>query len=578
MFGFNRLRSAFVLIALFYCSTPFASVDVVWGQCNPPNVIAKCPENYYRDYEALQYMYFTSYYPQYSYSDIEFSYSEWESYGNTYRDVTATLALPNGDIVNFPSVVFSTAPCSSWESYPDFVPACKSEPVTCPDSGTLYSSGQSWDWQQYGDSPTVCAPYQSSTCLVSPSGRTRAGTVCAEIAGEFTCTSDFYHTGQSCSTGGNISAGGGYPSDGGSSGDADLDSIQRAIEEQSDAVEDRTLNGLITESNFAIADMVNSMVGQTNIALGTANIYAAMGLEALAELTTSTEDAENTATLTQAISDSADTIESAITNLPAGSGGGDNMDTVEAIEALSTAQQDQSNTQSLSDSITDSIETASATTSDTLNSIDDSLSGLLGESNGDGASINETLGGLSTADQDAQNTQQLEDAITGSLSTTNDLLSNIEAGLEAQQESEENTLTASACGTFTCDGDEIACFLAKQDFDRQCANEAVFETGGLADQIYTQLDDYISDEDYTSESLEAAQVDNIDDLMNKFVDSGGVDTGVYSGECPASIEVDAVIATFELDFSPFCELAVVIRWFLIAFASIGSAIMISKYV
>ncbi|MCJ8301131.1 virulence factor TspB C-terminal domain-related protein, partial [Shewanella sp.] len=88
------------------------------------------------------------------------------------------------------------------------------------------------------------------------------------------------------------------------------------------------------------------------------------------------------------------------------------------------------------------------------------------------------------------------------------------------------------------------------------------------------LNDFLDHEDSDIKNIDAGTVDT-SSFMNKYTTGAGFKAGVAT--CPAPYTVDVVITTFTLDLTPFCDLATVIRWFMVAFATVGAGLMIAKY-
>lgn len=142
--------------------------------------------------------------------------------------------------------------------------------------------------------------------------------------------------------------------------------------------------------------------------------------------------------------------------------------------------------------------------------------------------------------------------------------------------SDPDAITENGCVTFVCSTNSPQCYIAKKEWESRCkASSDEIAAQNAIDSAKTSLDDFINSTDSDIQNLDAGTVD-IKQFTNHYNSSNGVNFG-GSDTCPPPYVVDAKITTFTLDLTPFCDLATVIKFFLIAFASIASGLMIVKY-
>ncbi|HDM8168475.1 TPA: hypothetical protein P0E23_001069 [Vibrio harveyi] len=135
----------------------------------------------------------------------------------------------------------------------------------------------------------------------------------------------------------------------------------------------------------------------------------------------------------------------------------------------------------------------------------------------------------------------------------------------------KSSVTENQCKAFECDGDAVVCYIARKEWAKNCEVEDFLADGGAGDDFSNGLQSLIDENPI--EDLEAGSV-NIDSLMNKYTNGNGLQ--LREG-CPAPNNVNLGIASMTIDYQPFCDLAVIINWFLISFALISSGLLIAKY-
>ncbi|WP_027695285.1 virulence factor TspB C-terminal domain-related protein [Vibrio litoralis] len=134
-----------------------------------------------------------------------------------------------------------------------------------------------------------------------------------------------------------------------------------------------------------------------------------------------------------------------------------------------------------------------------------------------------------------------------------------------------DSITSDSCESFACSSHPVICQLAKEDWLKRCEVDDFLSSGGDGSQIADGLQNFIDEN--PNELLEAGSLD-VSNVMNKYTKGEGLST---SATCPAPKSVNAGIATFEIDYTPFCDMAVIIKALIIIFSSVTSILLISKY-
>ena len=144
------------------------------------------------------------------------------------------------------------------------------------------------------------------------------------------------------------------------------------------------------------------------------------------------------------------------------------------------------------------------------------------------------------------------------------------------QGSDPDAISETGCAAFSCSSNSPECYIARKAWERSCAATKNETDGqGLIDSLTSSLKEYNDSEESDIQNIDAGKVDT-SALMNHYSNGNGFSSGGAS-ECPAPYVVDVVISTITIDLSPFCQLAAVIKWFVIAFATVGAGLMIAKY-
>jgi hypothetical protein len=139
-----------------------------------------------------------------------------------------------------------------------------------------------------------------------------------------------------------------------------------------------------------------------------------------------------------------------------------------------------------------------------------------------------------------------------------------------------DSISEAGCAAFSCSSNTPQCYIARKEWERSCAatkNET--DAKGLVDSLTASVKDYNASPDSDIQNIDAGTI-NTSTLMQHYNESNGFSSSGAS-ECPPPYTVDIVISVITIDLSPFCQLASVIKWFVIAFATVGAGLMIAKY-
>lgn len=139
-----------------------------------------------------------------------------------------------------------------------------------------------------------------------------------------------------------------------------------------------------------------------------------------------------------------------------------------------------------------------------------------------------------------------------------------------------DSISETGCAAFSCSSNTPQCYIARKEWERSCAatkNET--DAKGLVDSLTSSVKDFNASPDSDIQNIDAGTI-NTNTLMQHYNESNGFSSSGAS-ECPPPYTVDIVISVITIDLSPFCQLASVIKWFVIAFATVGAGLMIAKY-
>ncbi|HCE3706005.1 TPA: hypothetical protein NG682_004819 [Vibrio parahaemolyticus] len=135
----------------------------------------------------------------------------------------------------------------------------------------------------------------------------------------------------------------------------------------------------------------------------------------------------------------------------------------------------------------------------------------------------------------------------------------------------KSSVNESKCESFKCDGEAVICYIAQKEWAKNCDIEDFLAEGGAGSEFATGINKFI--EENPLEHLEAGNFD-VTSVMNKYTNGNGFE--VSSG-CPAPRNVNLGFTSITIEYQMFCDLAVIINWFLISFALVSAALLIAKY-
>ncbi|MEZ9417249.1 virulence factor TspB C-terminal domain-related protein, partial [Vibrio sp. 10N.286.49.E1] len=189
---------------------------------------------------------------------------------------------------------------------------------------------------------------------------------------------------------------------------------------------------------------------------------------------------------------------------------------------------------------------------------------------------NKALGDIN--DQLTKNGKQVSDG----LDAANNFLGDIADGSNTD-------VGESGCdvGSFTCTGNTYECFVARSAWKNNCLISSLtsdINTGegvpvDTNKSVYDSGDSLINDlKSYTATNGNVEKLSNgeisLSDTLSKYNESNGFN---FDDRCPSPTQVNYGLGSFELNYQPFCDLALYIRAMLMLTASIGSVLMIAKH-
>lgn len=139
-----------------------------------------------------------------------------------------------------------------------------------------------------------------------------------------------------------------------------------------------------------------------------------------------------------------------------------------------------------------------------------------------------------------------------------------------------DSISETGCVSFSCSSNTPQCYIARKEWEASCQSIADKNLGNqTVTDLTSQLKSYVDSPDSDLQNIDAGRVDTAA-LMNHYTASNGFNVG-GSNTCPPPRHIYIGITSFDLDLTAFCDLATVIKFFLIAFASVASGLMIVKY-
>lgn len=145
-------------------------------------------------------------------------------------------------------------------------------------------------------------------------------------------------------------------------------------------------------------------------------------------------------------------------------------------------------------------------------------------------------------------------------------------------EKEKGSITAVGCASFECDGDAATCYLAKSSWLNECGTRDALT--GYENSLSNLHDDLkgISQNSVNADGafkgVYAESKTSADDALDAYTTANGFS---FDGGCPAARTYHVLGQPWVIDFQPFCDLALVFRFFIMASASVASFLMIAKH-
>ncbi|WP_019825316.1 virulence factor TspB C-terminal domain-related protein, partial [Vibrio splendidus] len=140
---------------------------------------------------------------------------------------------------------------------------------------------------------------------------------------------------------------------------------------------------------------------------------------------------------------------------------------------------------------------------------------------------------------------------------------------------------------FSCSGNAYDCFIARQAWDNKCLISSLTGDIGTGEGVPIEHSQAVNEsgnalindlKDYTSNKGDVSKLSNgevaLSDTLSKYNESNGFN---FDDRCPSPTQVNYGLGSFELNYQPFCDLALYIRAMLMLTASIGSVLMIAKH-
>ncbi|QFT09734.1 virulence factor TspB C-terminal domain-related protein [Vibrio sp. THAF190c] len=180
------------------------------------------------------------------------------------------------------------------------------------------------------------------------------------------------------------------------------------------------------------------------------------------------------------------------------------------------------------------------------------------------------------------------DSVGSAIGANGAKLDELGTKLDKLAEGSKTSASANNCqpNSFSCSGNAYECFIARQSWDNKCLIKSMTETEidptvetDAKRKITSSGDDLINSlESYNNEKLNPNLLSNgeqvLSDSLSKYDESNGFS---FDDGCPSPINVAYGLGSFELNYQPFCDLALYIRAMLMLTASIASFLMIAKH-
>lgn len=212
----------------------------------------------------------------------------------------------------------------------------------------------------------------------------------------------------------------------------------------------------------------------------------------------------------------------------------------------------------------------------TLYSINGSMNGINNVINNSSASEQALLKSIDDSIKALSANPPDYTSITDALGDSQKAIVDAIGGIGQGTGTEPDNASSVGCVSFSCSSSSAICYIARKEWEKSCASSGQdLENQAGVDGLTAQLKAFIDSPDSSIDNIDAGKLDTTT-LLNHYSNSNGVSIG-GSTTCPPPFAVDVAITTFTIDLSPFCDLAAVIKWFLIAFSTVGAGLMIAKY-
>ena len=142
---------------------------------------------------------------------------------------------------------------------------------------------------------------------------------------------------------------------------------------------------------------------------------------------------------------------------------------------------------------------------------------------------------------------------------------------------DKNDVYAVACEKFSCTKDSsVECYIARNEWYKRCRAQQAYSFDGELGTLRDSIDSFVNSGDSDVSQINKGRVD-VMGKMDKYQNGNGFTTGA-SASCPAPYVKETPIGTIRVEFDALCDIGFLIRFFVIAFASIHSIMLIVRNV
>lgn len=254
-----------------------------------------------------------------------------------------------------------------------------------------------------------------------------------------------------------------------------------------------------------------------------------------------------------------------------GSGGDDGStpnpdDSGAIVEAINNA----------SDSITNNQSDLLDATQSINNTLDTTIKDAISNSTNELEDINQT--GFDGVVSSQEQVNQAVNALISQNAQDASKLQNDIRGVRDSVDGLAGSVTASQCQSFNCTGVEAICYLAKKRWLDECQQQGIdtdfSDEGNNLRSALGQFSEDAKDNNGAYTGVYSNSPKTVDALLDTFNESNGLN---FESGCPSPIDYDAGIATFSIDFTPFCDLAIFVRALLLTTVSYLVVMLFAKY-